>query len=76
MRELIEKIRKNKNLIILILSAVLFILSLSYLGSVYISVNKRNHVEEMKIEVSLPVINWQKYSNLSKRYPNDIINNR
>ncbi len=76
MMELFEKIKKNKPFIIFIISVFLFILALFYLLSIYVNVNNNNNLEESSIEVSLPVINWQKYSNLSKRYPNDIIFSR
>ncbi len=69
---MIEKLLKYKNQILFGASLFLFVFSLVYVLFVCFSANKYNGTPDEPIEVSLPVINWQKYYSLSKKLPNDI----
>jgi len=56
----------NKNFIFFLLSAVMFFSGVIYLGTLSWSWNKMISPSDASLEVSLPVINWEKYMNLSK----------
>lgn len=60
-------IRNYKNYIPFIISIILFAITLFWFVSPQIS---RNGVadEELQLEIKLPVIEWNKYTNLSKQY--------
>lgn len=49
-------------------SVVLFIVLLVYGGILYLNYNEPTTQNGMTVEVNLPVIDWQKYQNLSKHY--------
>lgn len=66
----------SKNYIIFFLSVFLFLVSLISLMLIYISLKSQDEPVTSPIEVSLPVIDWQKYSSLSKTYPDDKLENR
>ncbi len=56
----------NKNFIFFLLSAILFTSAAIFLSTIYWSWNKGPVLDGDVLEVSLPVINWEKYMNLSK----------
>jgi len=56
----------NKNFVIFLLSGVLFLFGMGYLTTVYWTWNYAPSASESSLEVSLPIINWEKYMNLSK----------
>lgn len=66
-------IRNYKNYIPFIISIILFAITLFWFVSPQIS---RNGVadEELQLEIKLPVIEWNKYTNLSKQYDLSKIN--
>lgn len=70
---MILKIHDYKNQILFAGSVTLFAVSLFFLAYVYVVIQNQNDSLKDPIEVSLPVIDWQRYSSLSKQYPNDII---
>ena len=50
------------------LSVLCFIVILGYAITLYVNYNKPAEKNETKVEVNLPVIDWQKYQSLSKHY--------
>lgn len=74
---MIERIKESKERVIFGISCLLFLLAILFLAWTYVVMERQmNEEPEDPIEVSLPVINWEKYSNLSKKHPNDIIDYR
>ncbi len=74
---MIEKVKKQKEFVIFGGACLLFVAAILFLISVQITMERQlNEEPEDPIEVALPVVDWQKYSDLSKRYPNDIIDYR
>lgn len=74
---MIEPINKYRDKIIFAFACFLFFISLVFLVHVKITTDKKNEtIPKDPIEVNLPIIDWQKYSGLSKRHPNDIIEYR
>ena len=68
------RIQKYKNYLHFGLSLVLFIVILGYATLIFLGSNgyfPSNGIE--KVEVSLPLIDWQKYSSLSKQYEDGIL---
>lgn len=61
---------KSKEYLLLIASISMFITILVYSVVIYVGWNKPLINKDYQVEVSLPIIDWQKYSNLSKQYPN------
>lgn len=61
-------LKKYKEYIIFIASVGLFLLILGYEAVVYFNYNKPVTENAITVEVNLPVIDWQKYQNLSKHY--------
>lgn len=53
-----------------IASILMFLIILIYSAVLYIDWNKNITKKDYQVEVSLPIIDWQKYSNLSKQYSN------
>jgi hypothetical protein len=71
---MMQTLLKYKNQILFGVSIFLFLFSISFFLTMHFLMGKDDGVPEEPIEVSLPVINWQKYYDLSKKYPNDIFN--
>lgn len=57
----------NKQYLPFIISLVIFVIGASHSLYIYLTWDNNGHQAPL-IEVSLPVIEWQKYSNLSKQY--------
>lgn len=49
----------------------LFILIAGYTLFIYLKWDEQPEKINQEVEVSLPVIEWEKYTNLSKQYEND-----
>lgn len=56
----------NKQVLPFLISAILFMGLMSYSLWIYMNWNDPIQLENGLVEVNLPVIDWQKYSNLSK----------
>jgi hypothetical protein len=56
----------NKNFIFFLFSGVMFMSGVIYLAMLSLSWNQAISPSDASLEVSLPVINWEKYMNLSK----------
>lgn len=64
-------IKNYREYVIFGLSVLFFIVILGYAITLYVNYNKpaeTNETNETKVEVNLPVIDWQKYQSLSKHY--------
>ncbi len=57
----------NKNHIYFITSLVLFVIIIGYTSVIYIGWDKEIEEAESDVEINLPVIDWNKYLNLSKQ---------
>ncbi len=57
----------NKNYIYLIATTVLFVIITIYSSVIYINWDKELDESETAVEINLPVIEWDKYLNLSKQ---------
>lgn len=64
-------IKKYKNYYTFIGSVALFLIAALYLGFVYLTWDDDKNGQNYSVEVSLPIVDWQKYSSLSKQYPDD-----
>lgn len=60
-------LKKIKNYLIFILSILCFAITIIYSLNIYLNWDKVIQDEEI-LEVSLPIMDWNKYSNLSKQY--------
>ena len=61
------KLKDCKCYLPFIASVLLFIVTAIWFVSAYIHWNGKPE-EEIKVEIKLPVIEWNKYTNLSKQY--------
>lgn len=67
-------IKVYKNYFSFIISIAIFIVIIGYSLFVYMKWNViTDEKNKSSVEVNLPVINWDKYSNLSKKFENDNI---
>ncbi|EKD48331.1 MAG: hypothetical protein ACD_65C00012G0002 [uncultured bacterium] len=55
-----------KNYSYFLASLILFLAIIIYSGIIYINWNKEINRDEVAVEINLPVIDWNKYLNLSK----------
>lgn len=60
----------NKNLIIFSISFLLTFISLIYLFFIYLNWDKEIDKSNISVEVNLPIIDWDKYMQLSKKTNN------
>lgn len=65
------ELKNYKNYLQFLISMVLFIAIMVYSLVIYFGWNKAIDQSKEEIEVALPVIDWQKYTNLSKQYEKD-----
>jgi hypothetical protein len=56
----------NKNFVQFLITLVFFLSASIYMLVIYWSWNEKPSPSETSLEVSLPVMNWEKYMNLSK----------
>ena len=57
----------NKSFLWFLGSVLCALIAFSYLFSIYLKWDNYESVEDSLVEVTLPIINWQKYQDLSKR---------
>lgn len=57
----------NKSFFWFLGSIVCALIAFSYLFSIYLQWDEIQSVDKSGVEVTLPVINWEKYQDLSKR---------
>lgn len=62
----------NKNYISFLISLALFLIILLYSLGIYLKWNQPVEEKASSVEVNLPVLDWQRYSTLSKQYENGI----
>ncbi len=55
-----------KNYSYFLISLMLFLVIIIYSGIIYINWDKEIDKSEIAVEINLPVIDWNKYLNLSK----------
>lgn len=67
-------IQKYQNYLSFFLGIFLFLILIVYSLVLYSGWNKNAEDENYVVEVSLPVMDWGNYSNLSKQYHTDKIN--
>lgn len=67
-------LQKYKNYLPFITSTILFLIIIIYSLIIYINWNKKLPDNETSVEINLPVINWDKYMNLSKQTNGNNIN--
>ncbi len=67
-------LQKYKNYLPFIISTTLFLIIIIYSLIIYINWDKKLQNNETNVEINLPVINWDKYMNLSKQTNGNIIN--
>lgn len=67
------ELKNYKNYLQFLVSIVLFVVILIYSLVIYFGWNNPIDKSKQEIEVALPVIDWQKYTNLSKQYEKDKI---
>ncbi len=65
------ELKNYKNYLQFLVSIVLFIAIVIYSLVIYFGWNNPIDKSKQEIEVALPVIDWQKYTNLSKQYEKD-----
>lgn len=65
----------NKELLTFYVSVFLFVVSLIFSAFIYATWDSPVELEEHSVEVNLPIINWERYSNLSKQYDDGTIEN-
>lgn len=65
------ELKNYKNYLQFFISIVLFTTIIIYSMVIYFGWNKAIDKSKEEIEVALPVIDWQKYTNLSKQYEKD-----
>ena len=70
---MLDKIRKYREYLIFIIITCLFVITVIYAGIIYFRWDKVVNEMAEEVEVSLPIIDWEGYSELSKQYENDII---
>lgn len=66
-------LKDYKNYWAFILSVILFLIMAILSLKTYLHHREPINNDEYEIEVNLPIMNWGKYTNLSKQYNNDII---
>ncbi len=66
--------KKYKDYIAFALSTLLFVMGMIYLAYSYIIWDDPVDMDGNSIEVNLPIIEWGKYTELSKQYDNGILN--
>lgn len=64
------KIKNYKSYLPLGLSMLLFLTVIFWLLSLYFNLNGKFE-EETKVEINLPVVEWNKYAELPKQYETD-----
>ena len=64
-------IKEYKNYLPFAVSVILFLIVMIYGGYLYTTWEQTAPQEEMEIEVNLPIVNWSKYTSLSKQYKID-----
>ena len=67
-------IQKYQNYLNFFLGMLLFLIIIIYSVVLYLGWNEDLENGDYVVEVSLPVMDWNTYSNLSKQYPADNIN--
>jgi|SaaInlStandDraft_3_1057020.scaffolds.fasta_scaffold39363_3 hypothetical protein len=67
-------INRYKSFFPFIISIVLFIIAAIFALTTLLGLDDPVEKSENSVEVNLPVVNWAKYSNLSKKLDNDSIN--
>lgn len=67
------ELKNYKNYLQFFVSIVLFTAIVIYTLVIYFGWNNPIDKSKEEIEVALPVIDWQKYTNLSKQYEKDKI---
>ena len=67
-------IQKYQNYFNFFLGILLFLVIIIYAIVLYFGWNEDLENGDYVVEVSLPVMDWNTYSNLSKQYPADSIN--
>lgn len=68
------EIKEYKSYLSFAVSVILFLVTVGYGLYLYSSWEQAVSQEEMEIEVNLPIVNWSKYTSLSKQYKIDKIN--
>ena len=68
-------IAKYKEYFPFIASILMCFIAIIFLSIIYFNWDKTVEPEEYLVEVSLPIINWQGYGDLSKQYEDDSIQN-
>lgn len=71
---MIMDLQKYKNYLPFILTTILFLLIILFSLILYINWNKKLTNGETSVEINLPVINWDKYMDLSKQTNGNNIN--
>lgn len=71
---MIMDLQKYKNYLPFILTTILFLLIILFSLILYINWNKKLSDGETSVEINLPVINWDKYMDLSKQTNGNNIN--
>lgn len=71
---MIMDLQKYKNYLPFILTTILFLLIILFSLILYINWNKKLTNGETLVEINLPVINWDKYMDLSKQTNGNNIN--
>lgn len=71
---MIMDLQKYKNYLPFILTTILFLLIILFSLILYINWNKKLTDGEPSVEINLPVINWDKYMDLSKQTNGNNIN--
>lgn len=66
-------IKKYKNYLTIILTVILFLTILIFNLIIYLNWDGDISNEENSVEVNLPIIEWAKYTDLSKQYNEDIM---
>lgn len=62
------KIENYKKYTIPIIGFLLLLIMLGYSAFIYFGWDKKTDKPKYSVEVSLPIIDWDRYSNLSKQY--------
>lgn len=68
------ELNRYKSFLPFIVSIILFVIAGIFALTAFISLNNPVEKDETSVEVNLPVVNWAKYSNLSKKLDSDSIN--